>query len=311
VLDQDLEANLSQTTIKCPNFPYGCPEMIQLVEIRAHITECKYRLSYCSICSQPTNKPNAEKHPATCTICCDKCKKLYPSCSLIPHSTYCIPNKPNLKSAPAIDLEFLKENFRSPKIINENDTTLLYNQLREELHQCVIHAQELEGTFSRDIDLSKAEKLIEYYSKMDLNVLVKNPPVVHSLISTILMYLDLQTLFKQPTHNKIDVKDEADSEESLKDELEGLLLLLGVSKTATFEVKLKAVEAEYHRLKNLGDSNQAAEVQTLVEYMLKENKANHNTSSTKGYTPLQKLLTISEALISQALEVQIDNFLLL
>ncbi|KAJ3111751.1 Peptidyl-prolyl cis-trans isomerase fpr2 [Phlyctochytrium bullatum] len=58
-------------------------------------------------------------------------------------------------------------------------------------------------------------------------------------------------------------ENEKANEGFMNDEVEGLLLSLGVPKNASDAAKIKAIEEEYHRLLSAGNSNQAAEVQTL------------------------------------------------
>ncbi|KAI8852619.1 hypothetical protein BC829DRAFT_55270 [Chytridium lagenaria] len=88
-------------------------------------------------------------------------------------------------------------------------------------------------------------------------------------------------------------ENQAASESFMNDEVEGLLLSIGVPKTASDVVKIKAIEEEYHRLLASGSSNQAAEVQNL--HMWKVRQVAGGSSKTGDDTSGSKLQSLSRA----------------
>ncbi|KAJ1568647.1 hypothetical protein HK405_015667, partial [Cladochytrium tenue] len=68
----------------------------------------------------------------------------------------------------------------------------------------------------------------------------------------------------------------------MQDEVEGLLLSLGVAPTASGAAQLKAMDAEYHRLLDLGRSDQAAEVQGLYLWKTKQLAGSGTTEAAGG-----------------------------
>ncbi|KAJ3259895.1 hypothetical protein HDU77_001615 [Chytriomyces hyalinus] len=80
---------------------------------------------------------------------------------------------------------------------------------------------------------------------------------------------------------KVKVNDNAEASDSfMSDEVDGLLMGLGVAKTASDASKLKAMEEEFHRLTAAGLSDQAAEVQGSHQWKVKKVNAGSNVTST-------------------------------
>jgi hypothetical protein len=74
---------------------------------------------------------------------------------------------------------------------------------------------------------------------------------------------------------KAEIVDENELAEAsfLNDEITGLLLQLGVNPKDSEDIQIKALEAEFHRLKNLAFTDQAADVQNLIAFKTKKRKA--------------------------------------
>nr|KAJ3421248.1 hypothetical protein HK105_004110 [Polyrhizophydium stewartii] len=91
------------------------------------------------------------------------------------------------------------------------------------------------------------------------------------------MWLAKET-FPQPTASaSAKANDNSEASESfMSDEVDGLLLQLGVPPSASDATKIKAIEDEYHRLLGQGLSNQAAEVQGLHAWKIAQVKAAGN-----------------------------------
>ncbi|KAJ3116343.1 hypothetical protein HK100_001092 [Physocladia obscura] len=71
--------------------------------------------------------------------------------------------------------------------------------------------------------------------------------------------------------------NESASASFMNDEVEGLLMGLGVAKNASDVSKIKAMEEEYHRLLSAGMSDQAAEVQGLHQWKVQQVNASCET----------------------------------
>ncbi|KAI8826465.1 hypothetical protein BJ741DRAFT_631311 [Chytriomyces cf. hyalinus JEL632] len=86
---------------------------------------------------------------------------------------------------------------------------------------------------------------------------------------------------------KANDNDEA-SDSFMSDEVDGLLMGLGVAKSASDASKLKAMEEEFRRLTAAGLSDQAAEVQGLHQWKVKKVNAGSNVTSTDKNNSLQQ-----------------------
>ncbi|KAI8819805.1 hypothetical protein BJ741DRAFT_151871 [Chytriomyces cf. hyalinus JEL632] len=137
--------------------------------------------------------------------------------------------------------------------------------------------------YATAISINKETKKVKG-GVLDESLHVELGPVMEEMVSCEAMFPAVEARAA-----KVEANDNAEASDSfMSDEVDGLLMGLGVAKTASDASKLKAMEEEFRRLTAAGLSNQAAEVQGLHQWKVKKVNAVSNVSSTDNNNSQQQ-----------------------
>ena len=257
--DPDIEEKISNLSSLCNNSSFGCKFTGNLFTDH----ECQFNPSLCQDCGQVGLFSN-EKH--ACSFQC-KCGSTVSLKLREYHDLGCLSLHPTPSPAKKIVKlqDFEINNSKNPitetiSVLEQKYKSLLENRRTADITYAL---QSLINYQTVELQKVSSKKLVDFKELSDayLNVGL----LYHE-------YIHIRSLFKQPIKQSIKSNCTVEENGSLDDEVEGLLLSLGISKTATSSIKIKAIEAEYQRLVALGQTNQAAEVQGLYEYNLRKLK---------------------------------------
>ena len=301
LLDSDvkLESALGSRIVQCPFTKFGCSQTTPASSILAHAKGCPAFPESCTDCNTPSIISQLEggKHRDSCLHSC-ACGLRVPNTDKAFHATLCKPSAtPPKASFPSLH-EWMSKRVDKKKFPNaytmESCNALVTPKLNayiSSLKAAYNVVCESRGTQCVLPDFSSLDEVIAVYATAASNSLDANKArgtpaddLVYVHLGLMIEEADIsRSLFTIPTVEvgaKVNQNDEA-SESFMADEVDGLLLQLGVPPSATDAKKVKALEEEYHRLLGQGLSDQAAEVQGLHLWKVKAMNKN-NTASGNG-----------------------------
>ncbi|KAI8903558.1 hypothetical protein EDD86DRAFT_214742 [Gorgonomyces haynaldii] len=297
--DQQLESRIDQISVSCPNTAYGCDQkQISYQSLTVHLKSCTLAPVECiqchsRLCSSAQVKDG--KHLTECVIACPDCGKTVTKSESQYHK--CItkmkigePQKPNPLSVwqeALVDKKLILDCEQA--LAKESQLLLEYTESLEKSIKSSIEHDGLQWQTPKTSCLEEAKKIIgSAISKDNESVNLrgtKGNDILHVHLG--LLCEELQYV-NDTFPNPISVSKEKsnDNEEAsngfMQDEVDGLLMQLVVAPSASDTVKLRAIEQEYQRLKGLGQTDQAAEVQTLYQWKLNQMKTNFVDNQEQG-----------------------------
>ncbi|KAI8620103.1 hypothetical protein BC830DRAFT_630115 [Chytriomyces sp. MP71] len=289
----------------CPFQPFGCTHpVMEASVIHQHVSTCPAAPLWreCKVCYQSKIDSigktfDGESHKESCTYLCSICQKKVPNSAKSFHEEIvCIAkHQPMSKSEiPVMSTweEALIDKKAFPPTVEAcaEQAQNLVNKYLPTLAQAFKSSSETFGaapTQPHTDLLEKASKL--YATAIAINAETKKvkggalDESIHISLGLVMEELSLcQALFPPPAAKERNVKANDNAEASasfMSDEVDGLLMGLGVPKNASDATKIKAMEAEFHRLTVAGLSDQATEVQGLHQWKIQQ----VNSTSAQAY----------------------------
>ncbi|KAJ3271914.1 hypothetical protein HDV01_006128 [Terramyces sp. JEL0728] len=282
--DSQKEKEIAQCQFNCP---FGCSSMLSVKSIISHIQLCELSVFTCSACDALDFCCNQEKHKGSCYYSCLKCNKKISKVEELVHNFNC-----NLKSEPETSLKMKEINPIELSLVNKSKYRYdIENVLGKVDSSLSSYAKSLSATWESTIrckgqnfNQPRKEELTEAIQmtatmlsfEREQNNLSNKTPDGKLLLTfgKVLTELDfLQTWFPDfEIAKKIQDENDQAKDSFYQDEIVGLLLQLGISPSANENIKIKAMEGEYHRLKNEGKTNEATEIQELINWKLNSMK---------------------------------------
>ncbi|KAJ3127459.1 hypothetical protein HK098_006341 [Nowakowskiella sp. JEL0407] len=315
-IDIKSQSEIQSLLTPCPFSIYGCTKQdIPVKTIRTHILECKFIPKQCTECLDYVS--STTPHDSTkCTFTCPNCGRKVKSTDFERnfHSQLC-----NQEPAPSTSQSTQKWNPESW----ETNLSDFKKYASNNISSLVKIGMESLDTYQK----STAQAKYETSQTRGLKISLPNTTALRDAITAFATACIKQNQESQVTNNPLDsslhlflglaieecvlcenmfpevvkvgnvVLDEnkAASDSAMSDEVDGLLMSLGVPVSASKEKKLQAIEEEFQRLKGIG-SEQANEVQNLYQWKLNQIKhedggGDHLESQNKW-----KKLTLKHAL---------------
>ncbi|KAJ1562005.1 hypothetical protein HK096_002482, partial [Nowakowskiella sp. JEL0078] len=312
--DVDAENILNQSSVICPFHEFGCTHETELKSLKSHVISCTNAPTWCSECIRYSTP-----HPPTSCVTTCRCGRRVRVSETFIHNRVCLlerdVSKPvnNDAWAPASwelsladvakytgDLPTLKKNAR------EMEAAYLISLANA--------AKRGEETFGKEVGVPNVQALedcIGIWATACLRNLEDSKVRGGDLDSGLHLMLGLaieeRVLCEDLYPTVAGVKNTLDDNKiaadgAISDEVEGLLNSLGVPLKSSDTMKLKLIEQEYQRLKESGQSDQAAEVQNLYQWKLKKVTGDYNVkditieSSTIKFTLKKALKKYSDSL---------------
>ncbi|TPX63543.1 hypothetical protein SpCBS45565_g06531 [Spizellomyces sp. 'palustris'] len=305
-IDVPMEAQLAAVQVACPFAAYGCEQQLEMMGVHDHVLTCPFHPLSCSECEmlncvKPVDILDG-KHKEACTTSCACGRKIRvvdrPRHSLMCPSKYELPSKTVVTQSSWESA--LVRRQKSP-----NDPT-----------GCIKAAEEHRTNYLRSLIAAKeaaaAESFGQNHQRPDNDILEEMTNLYATAIAlqheaclgggadeNLHLNLGLvleescvsRELFPISVANKTGPSENDLAQESfMTDEVDGLLDQLGIDRSASDAVKIRAMESEYQRLKGEGLSDKAAEVQGLYAWKIKQVAA---TSSTSGWNQGHKKIGIA------------------
>ncbi|KAJ3215394.1 hypothetical protein HDU67_000439 [Dinochytrium kinnereticum] len=290
--DQEMESRVDLMEVACPWQKRGCTVgNIPLKVYAGHLKICAYSPKECVDCFGDLNAAEIEagKHSTECTGKCPSCSSNVPLAFLPFHQ---------LRSCSTILEEPLQPSNNSER---EWETTLVdKKKFSSSLSNCINLAELSWKTYLTSLHNSLQNSIQTFGYPTTLPDITSLSTAASAYATAIALDKDRQKVsggsLDAALHLRMGIVmqemencgksfpvsksaggkaeavegNEAASESFMNDEVEGLLMGLGVPKSASDATKIKAMEEEYHRLLGLGQSNQAAEVQNLHMWKVRQ-----------------------------------------
>ncbi|KAJ3393193.1 hypothetical protein HDU84_002541 [Entophlyctis sp. JEL0112] len=293
--DETKEKSLLQLKSTCPFASFGCTvALTEIHKIPTHIVECSFApplpalgdLPMCGSCQAVAFLP----HTQPCVYTCAECQKIVPEIHRTIHTQhFCVLRRDTLPAGgdPAFETSAWESQLvdrkscpATPDACVSAAETLLEEYLvsvAEARRSC---AQSLGRSFVSPKTASLEKMATLYATAISLNAEAKKLKGV-ALDESLHFRLGLleeelaicKELFPDEVKNEKSAKandNEAANNSFMSDEVDGLLMGLGVAKNASDATKIKAMEEEYHRLAAAGLPDQAAEVQGLHQWKVQQ-----------------------------------------
>ncbi|KAI9090049.1 hypothetical protein DFS34DRAFT_377584 [Phlyctochytrium arcticum] len=269
VVDEKLERLGTVREAKCPFQVYGCTVVVSLGQLASHVAACERSPETCSECGErdALDKLSAGKHhdPPCMTTCSMKLSVANQS----RHEQVCKAETTPIKSVTRsswetglVDKKMVFQDIDAVLKAAKEKTTMYAASLAAAKKgpgmgtgqgPDVALLQDLASIYAIAIGLQSTHA--EHH--MNLGLILEEQAIVASLFPPAAKEVD------QPETN-------AATESFMADEVKGLLLQLGIPPSASDPIQVRAMEAEYQRLKGLGLSDQAAEVQGLYTWKIQK-----------------------------------------
>jgi tetratricopeptide (TPR) repeat protein len=280
VSNRELEKVTTETVCRCW-FP-SCTVQVGFGELYKHAITCPHRPQRCTTCRTWMG----QDHGSSCTASCKDCGKVVrvgDSHSLVCNATHPIPI---LQISPPCDIE--KGYIDTRVVIKSAEATLEQVERWKEEYRISLQgawniSKESQG---RVVQRPKVDRLQGAIQLLATSIQKFPSPDLHLALGDLLWESVLLSEWFPEPKKQTKRKDENQEAQDgfMQDEVQGLLLQLGVPPSANEATQIKAMESEYHRLKNLGMANEAAEVQGLIAWKVKSKgvEAGEETGSAKG-----------------------------
>jgi tetratricopeptide (TPR) repeat protein len=328
--DQDLELQLTNAKIQCPGL--GCTSKeISANSFNSHFSTCEYLPTVCAKCNSSLHSADKTNHDISCIANCPHCGKVFPTWLSEEHLKMCKTQSfetvsgfvPESTGWEAFLNGGAKKKFNEEELIKETNT------FKEKIN-CFLDSSfevlvESNGKIIKSPNFEILESILKTITmaisentSAHVNQQVNLKASFHYILAKYMnQYRVFYYWFPEPA-KKIDTinDNEIANDGFMHDEVTGLLLQLGIPPLADPTVQIKAMEAEYHRLKNLSmqnevliDLSQAAEVQNLIIWKLKTMKesTSNNMSTGENINTDQIAIECKKKLID-CLKIEPSNF---
>ncbi|KAJ3302313.1 hypothetical protein HDV03_005146 [Kappamyces sp. JEL0829] len=274
---QENEKKLAALLCDCPFAGSGCEAKgLQWRQLAKHIAECDFASrTTCPECG--LQKSAKEVHPAPCSFSCPKCFKKVAQRDGEIHLLVCGTEAPVPRSIDAMP-DWERQLVSSKQPFSMDKTTAALQEAHHELCQAyrdsvaklgrgsilpnLTTLDSIKGALahaiSLDIDSAKLKKIP---GTLALHLALAK--LLHSVRLTHYYFPEKKTQTKPVASDNDAAKDSF-----MADEVSGLLLQLGLPPTTNDTLALKAMEEEYHNMKNSGKVDQAAEIQGLISWKM-------------------------------------------
>lgn len=284
--DHVKETKISDIDLTCPFSSFGCAAgKLKWGLVGTHIQSCEFvpeRCTECGVYDKRSMLTNGV-HTTHCVKSCEKCNRKISTTDPNFHETHCAVSNQEIKDKAHVpDIQPWEKVWvnrskiksgavtKAADLIQEYLASLKFNWRKSidndghgDIYPSVTALNESAEAFATAIDMD-----IEQF-KVKGGLLNDE---LHLQLGHVLKEMYLCNLWFPPKKEKNAQTDENQiaSDSFMADEVKGLLLQLGVPPSSTFAVQLQALESEYHRLKNDGQTNEAAEVQGLITWKMKD-----------------------------------------
>ncbi|KAI8803001.1 hypothetical protein BJ742DRAFT_909525 [Cladochytrium replicatum] len=305
-----IEREISETVIVV--CPLGCGTRANISAMASHASECSASLRWCDDCCSWSKGD----HTGGCTVTCECGRKVPKAEKATLHDPMCSKSD---KAISVSQADHAKWNGPAPwenALVNNDLLKLDVETLVKRGDNAITgYVSSLEAKAGPDM------QALEICIKHRAAACIKNyqlgsvkgqlDPLLHLLLGLAMEEWSLQvelTPLRRAVTDKTNENDLA-AESAMADEVKGLLEHLGVPSSSSDIAKLRAIEAEYHRLLGQGMSDQAAEVQNLYIFKLKQVRAKGahvgDLESAAGWKGLQDGNTMIKAMMkySDALSI--------
>ncbi|KAL2913302.1 hypothetical protein HK105_207180 [Polyrhizophydium stewartii] len=294
--NQATETKLAAFSAACPFELFGCTAKgVLLGGLAKHVRGCEFAPHECQECLSRCVAPAslaANRHKDPCTFSCscgskaalvdkDLHERLCAQRLALPSQTAAQPSSAEWETSLV-----QRKQFPGPASACVQAAAPIWDEYTRSLAEAWRRTIETRGADRVMPDLDSLGKLaslfataISYNNEANQSRGAGLDESLHVQLGLVMeeMWLAKET-FPQPTASaSAKANDNSEASESfMSDEVDGLLLQLGVPPSASDATKIKAIEDEYHRLLGQGLSNQAAEVQGLHAWKIAQVKAAGN-----------------------------------
>ncbi|KAJ3224311.1 hypothetical protein HDU81_008632 [Chytriomyces hyalinus] len=321
--DAEKDAVLSTLKHGCPFEGYGCSvSAIEAPLVLGHVMECVGRSAVddCGECGEV----GGGIHKEACVYQCAFCAKKVPAWTKALHeSLTCLSKRKPVDPVPLLEAsgweQSLVDKKSSPATVEGCVKAVepLLKQYLTSLAAAWKSSEETGGANPTQPAVSCLAQMAKLYATaISINLETKKvkggelDESLHVELGLVMEEMEAcEAMFPPVETRAMNVKanDNAEANDSfMSDEVDGLLMGLGVAKKASDAMKLKAMEEEFHRLTAAGLSDQAAEVQGLHQGKVSKVNAGVKGTSTdnspqqqqRGSGRLSKALTKYEDAVS-------------
>ena len=261
-IDSELRDKLLSVEVLC----FYCGTGVGSPQLLEHAVECSERLATCPTCEQDVKHSSLEH--SDCTASCKLCGKKFLAGEEEIHSKMCLQGE----SLPNIELTDYKTGVSDWEKKLRVDTSDDFKELYESGEKWEKEYQKIRFTTS---DVVEVKKRLESAAHAYANAVVANSKSynAHSRLGIVLEEIHyVEDLMAKLKKEKVDASaSNKEAKDSSKfEEIDAICQLHGVGKTAPLSEKLKAIDMEYHSLKEKGDSFKADRVQELYAWKSKQ-----------------------------------------
>ncbi|KAJ3016802.1 hypothetical protein HKX48_003866 [Thoreauomyces humboldtii] len=291
--DPIMEARLEKIMIACPYTKYGCMQAsMDITKLADHLKGCQFSPGYCTECYRygvALNNLEGGKHREACTNPCACGARVRTSdagyhnasigCPLL-H-----PEKGEPKVEPAASWEKAIVNKRASLGSVESCTKAAEEKISsylQSLEKAYQLAEQTMGQSTARPDASLLNEAASLYaaaisinSESHLSKATAWDENLHLRLGLVLEEITAITeVFPLPAMSRAEnleaSENTAAAESFMSDEVDGLLEQLEIAKSSSDARKIRALEGEYHRLLENGNSDKAAEVQGLHSWFVRK-----------------------------------------
>ncbi|KAI8910530.1 hypothetical protein DFJ77DRAFT_470056 [Powellomyces hirtus] len=313
--DPEMEKKLGAILVSCPFTAYGCAEAaLQMNILTDHVDECKFAPVSCVECGRTCVKAAdiaGGKHKVPCTTQCECGAKIRLAESAYHKEQGGCPltrsEKPEPKLAATSPWELALVDKKASSVSIDSCITAASQRESTYVQSLKKALQVSADTFGQSSVRPDTTLLDEAAALYATATAINNEAkatkggawdeILHVRLGLALEETALcNEAFPLPALSKTERaevnENGAAAESFMSDEVDGLLEQLGVDKSANNPTKIRAIEAEYHRLLALGLPDEAAEVQGLHGWLIKKVASSSPVSgwnSSKGANAVTNL----------------------
>ncbi|KAI8817232.1 uncharacterized protein EV422DRAFT_622716 [Fimicolochytrium jonesii] len=285
-----LERTTGSITVECP---FTCGTTAPLRDLSAHVAGCRARPAMCAecggVCKPGETVADAEtrglKHKEPCTEACG-CGSRIRKTETDLHSHMCPLTAPASHPPPTPPKPTKWESHLANLPLPSTTTpTTLLQTYTQSLHAALQLATDTHGLSSP----RPSPVPLTHLSQLHASQIAFRPldPDLHISLAKVLAEGVLVDEVFPVARGDDDEEEEVEAgneavESFMRDEVEGLLESLGVGRGGSEAGKLRAIEGEYRRLKEVGEGDKAAEVQNLYTWFVAKVVKSSGVGGAKG-----------------------------
>ncbi|KAI9009453.1 hypothetical protein BC832DRAFT_551269 [Gaertneriomyces semiglobifer] len=275
-VDATYEAAFMGVLVNCPFSQQGCHEAVEMGNVFQHVRNCTFIPGSCSECQVQNAIPKSHledgKHKEKCVQKC-ACGRNVRTIDIEWHTLQCQTEPPKLPGVTCSPWESALINKRLAPASTDDCRAAAEAKMEQyikSLTRAKHESAETLGLSTSNPDTVLLDEICALYATaIDYQWTGTPDALFHLALGRALEESILcKQLFPPPTPTKSSEELASAADGSMNEEVDGLLLQLGIPPSATDATKLRAMEAEYQRLKGLGLSDQAAEVQALYTWKI-------------------------------------------